>query len=495
METLIPDIENLPRKSLNLYMKFSDRSDFLPLKFSDGHLTFLVCSEEGVKKASLVALQGDSVGIFKYVPAKTLLEMAERFSFVFEEEVYLDIEESNISSEEYDILTGGQHGDAPVVKLVNQTIMNAIRLGASDIHIEGTEGVLVFRYRIDGRMKIVRTLEKGLQEFVIARIKVMANMDVAETRRPQDGRINIQFGTKIIDIRVSTIPTAKGEKVVLRLLSRSEALLNLDAVGLDDSEMSLFKRLLRSPNGVIMITGPTGSGKTTTLYASIFEIKSESINIVTIEDPIEYKIDGISQVQVNSATGVTFARAIRTFLRQDPDIILVGEIRDEETAQAAIQASLTGHLVLSTLHTNDAPTAVARLIDMDIAPFLISSSLMLVVGQRLVRKVCPECKVEVSMDDELISVFLKSGFRINKYFRGTGCNTCLSTGYKGRTGLFEFLVIDDAIRKLIMKRASSTEIKAIAIRKGMKSMFAHGAELIQKGITTPEEVITVTTQE
>jgi general secretion pathway protein E len=493
MNTFAPDLDSLPKEVLDLYMKFPDRSDFLPLQAGNGRLTFLVSSEDGIRKASFVSLCCKSPGSFRFVPQKTLLEIAEKFSFVFEEDVDLNSEGETISSDEYDILSG-VHEDAPVVKLVNQSIMSAIRLGASDIHIEGREANLIIRFRVDGRLKTVKAIDKGLLEPLIARIKVMADMDVAETRRPQDGRINIQFGTKMIDIRVSIIPTAKGEKAVLRLLSRSETALKLDLLGLDESHVKLLQRLLKSPSGIIMVTGPTGSGKTSTLYASILEIQNDTVNIVTIEDPVEYRIDGIAQVQVNPATGVTFARAIRTFLRQDPDVILVGEIRDEETAEAAIQASLTGHLVLTTLHTSDAPTAVARLVEMNIEPFLLSSSLLLVIGQRLVRKVCTECKEEAILEDEIRDIFLKKGFDIKRYFRGKGCEKCFGTGYKGRIGLFEFLLLDDETRKLVMRKASSTEIKTLAIKEGMKTMFANGVELIQEGTTTPEEVITATTQ-
>ncbi len=493
MEILSKDIESLPSDVLDLYKKFIDRSDFFPIHADSETIHFLVSDNEGARKAALLALKTKRKARFKFIDKETLLKTAEDFSYIFDEEISMDMDKSLENMEGYDILSGVSE-DAPVVRLVNQLIMNAIRTGASDIHVEGTERNLIVRYRIDGRLKTIKTLDKGLQDFIVARIKVMANMDVAETRRPQDGRINIQFGTKVIDIRVSTIPTSVGEKVVLRLLQRSEAILNLSALGLDEKRMSVLKRLLRSPNGIILVTGPTGSGKTTTLYASIYEIRDESINIVTIEDPIEYRIDGIAQVQVNTAIGVTFAQAIRSFLRQDPDVILVGEIRDEETAEAAIQASLTGHLVLTTLHTSDAPTAVARLVDMNIEPFLISSSLLLVIGQRLVRKICPKCKKMIHVEEELGHLFAQRGVRLKSYYKGQGCEECLGTGYKGRTGIFEFLVIDDDIRKLIMKKPSSAQIKALARQKGMKSMFVHGLELIKKGITTPEEVITATAQ-
>ncbi len=493
MDEIVVDVEGISGDILELYRRFSDRSDFLPTGASDDEIQFLVSSQRGALKANLIATKTGRSARCRFVSPEELLEKAEQYSHLFTENVELESAEEMITPEGYDILSGVSE-DAPVVKLVNQVIMDAIRSGASDIHIEGREKGLTIRYRIDGRLKTVRTLDRGLLEYMVARLKVMANMDVAETRRPQDGRINIQFGRKTIDIRVSTIPTSSGEKVVLRLLQRSEEVLSLNTLGIDSGRLNLLRSLLKSPNGIILVTGPTGSGKTTTLYACINEIKDESINIVTIEDPIEYRIDGIVQVQVNPATGVTFARSIRTFLRQDPDVILVGEIRDEETAEAAIQASLTGHLVLTTLHTSDAPTAVARLIDMNIEPFLISSSLLLVIGQRLVRKICPYCKEHVQMSEEMSYLFRQRGIEIDSYYRGKGCDECLGTGYKGRTGIFEFLMVDDDIRKLIMKKANSSQIKTLAIRKQMKTMFANGIELIRAGVTTPEEVLTVTTQ-
>ncbi|RMG67388.1 MAG: type II/IV secretion system protein [Nitrospirae bacterium] len=493
MNEIVVDIESISGDVLELYRRFPDRSDFIPVSSTDKEVQFLVSSQDGARKANLLALKAGRLAHLRFVPSEELLETAEQMSQLFSEEVEFSAEEGGALREGYDILSGAGE-DAPVVKLVNQIIMDAIRSGASDIHIEGRQKGLTVRYRIDGRLKTVKSLDRGLLDYIVARIKVMANMDVAETRRPQDGRINIQFGTKTIDIRVSTIPSATGEKVVLRLLQRSEEVLSLNNLGIDERRLNLFKRLLRSPNGIIMVTGPTGSGKTTTLYASINEIKDEAINIVTIEDPIEYRIDGIVQVQVNQATGVTFARSIRTFLRQDPDVILVGEIRDEETAEAAIQASLTGHLVLTTLHTSDAPTAVARLIDMNIEPFLIASSLLLVIGQRLVRKICPYCKKRHQMSEEMTYLFQQRGIQIDHYWKGSGCEECLGTGYRGRTGIFEFLQIDDDIRKLIMRKANSSQIKTMAIRKHMKTMFEDGIELVKGGVTTPEEVLTVTTQ-
>lgn len=485
------EVDKLPSEVIRLYIRYADHSDFFPIKADEESIYFLVSDNDGVRHAAGLSFYLNKGAHCKFIDKETILKTSEKFAYIFEENVEIDADMPIDISESYDILQGiGE--DAPVVRLINQIIMTAIRSNASDIHVEGFGKDLRVRYRIDGRLKTVKTLDKGLQDFIVARIKVMANLDVTENRRPQDGHIDIQFGTKTIDIRVSTVPADMGEKVVLRLLQRSENMVNLSTLGFDPKNISILKRYLRSPNGIIIVTGPTGSGKSTTLYASLQEIKDESKNIITIEDPIEYKIKGVSQVQVNPAADLTFANALRTFLRQDPDVILVGEIRDNETAKAAIQASLTGHLVLTTLHTSDAPTAVARLADMGIEPFLISSSLRLVIGQRLVRKVCPYCKVEVSVESELQEIVAKSGVEIYSYFRGKGCEHCLNTGYQGRTGIFEFLPIDDDLRKLILKKPSSDEIKNLNAEKNIKSMLTYGMELVKKGITTPEEVMAVT---
>jgi general secretion pathway protein E len=491
MSDMIIDIESVPKEILTAYMKFTYKGDFFPIIFDNNQLTFIVCSTAGIEKASFLLFMYGYTGILKNISNDTLLKIQEDYSYVFDDEVDLAPIKAAENALGYDVL-GGSSDDAPVVKLVDEIIRSAVRLLASDIHIEQRQSHLVVRYRIDGKLKTVKTLESGQHGSVIARIKVLSNMDVAESRRAQDGRTNIKLGNKIIDIRVSTLATAKGEKAVLRLLNRSESLLNLETIGLYPEHLSVLKRYLKYPNGIVIVTGPTGSGKTTTLYASLLEIQNEALNIMTIEDPIEYQFDGIAQVQVNPMIGITFAGAIRNFLRQDPDVIMIGEIRDEETAHAAIQASLTGHLVLSTLHTNDAPTVVARLVEMNIEPFLLSSSLSLVIAQRLVRKICPHCKKEVEMDSNTKKIFFQNSSDITKYTKGMGCSKCANLGYSGRTSIYEFLVIDDDIRNLIMKKPNSVEVKRLAEKKGMKSLFDHGRELILKGITTPEEIISTT---
>ena len=386
--------------------------------------------------------------------------------------------------------------DAPIIKLVNLMLSQAAKDRASDIHIEPTHHHLKIRYRLDGILYDMLSPPKHIQSALISRIKVMAEMNIAEKRLPQDGRIEIRIGDKNIDIRVSTIPTAFGERVVMRLLDKTRILLNVSDLGMPDTMLKNFDRLIRSSHGIILVTGPTGSGKTTTLYGALSTINRTDINIITVEDPIEYQIDGIGQIQVNPKINLTFANGLRSIVRQDPDVILVGEIRDMETAEIAIQSSLTGHLVFSTLHTNDSASAVTRLIDMGIEPFLVTSSVIAILAQRLVRVICPDCKEEYSPDQEsLINIGLTpemlSG---NKIYRGRGCPACLNTGYAGRTGIFELMFVDDNMKNLILKTSDANAIKHKAVEQGMITLRKDGALKILKGITTIEEVFRVTYQ-
>ncbi|WP_022852192.1 GspE/PulE family protein [Limisalsivibrio acetivorans] len=475
-------------KAIDSYLRFPDRSDFVPVD-EDG-LKFLFADDNGLVKARFLAFSLGLNPSFEQVSRERVFEILEHLGgevsdeFESDEETLEDDETANILSASYD--------DAPIIKLVNQLMIQAVKKGASDIHFEGMDNSFAVRLRVDGKLKTVKKFPKKIQDPIIARIKVVSNLDVAESRKPQDGRINLKIGNRTIDVRVSTVPSVTGEKAVLRILERSKSLVTLENVGLADHLLDLYRRNLNKPNGIILVTGPTGSGKTTTLYASLLEIASDDSNIMTIEDPVEYHMENITQVQVNQAVNVTFASAIRSFLRQDPDVILVGEIRDEETAEAAVQASLTGHLVLSTLHTNDAPTAVARLIDMDVEPFLISSSLLCTMGQRLVRRICPECRRKVKSDDYVRDYFQGEGYELDEHYIGEGCDACFGTGYKGRTGIFEIMSVNDEIRSLINRRASSGELAATAKNNGYKRMFDYGAELVRHGVTTPMELITVT---
>ncbi len=357
--------------------------------------------------------------------------------------------------------------EAPIIRMLNALLTQAARDGASDIHIEPYEHHSLVRFRVDGSLREVVQPNRALHAALISRLKIMADLDIAEKRLPQDGRISLRLGTRAIDVRVSTLPSAFGERAVLRLLDKSGNKISLEAVGMQGATLQQFDQLIRQPHGIILVTGPTGSGKTTTLYSALSRLDARSGNIMTVEDPIEYELPGIGQTQVNARIELTFAKALRAILRQDPDVIMIGEIRDFETAQIAIQASLTGHLVLATLHTNDASSAVTRLHDMGIEPFLLASSLLGVLAQRLVRKVCPHC-------------------------HGQGCTHCGQSGYAGRTGIFELLIVDDAIREQIHHSAAEADIRAAALRAGMTLMRDDGERLVAAGITTPEELLRVT---
>ena len=384
--------------------------------------------------------------------------------------------------------------DAPIIKLVNHIISQSIKARASDIHFEPYQNSFTVRYRVDGILYDLLTPPKWIQPALISRVKVMAQMNIAEKRLPQDGRFEVKIGDQDIDVRVSTIPTAFGERLVLRLLNKSGSLLELQDLGLSPSRLKLLKRLASNPNGIILNTGPTGSGKTTTLYAILSSINEPNINIITIEDPIEYQIKGISQIQVNPKIELTFARGLRSIVRQDPDVILVGEIRDQETAEIAVQSALTGHLVFSTLHTNDSASAITRLVDMGVEPFLISSSILAVVAQRLVRVLCKDCKKSYAPNP----IYLKSiGFSPDRFkehpvYKAVGCENCFNTGYRGRLGIFEIMVLTERLKSFILNTFDSNRIKNEAVQQKMRTLRQDGMQKVLNGLTTVEEVLRVT---
>ncbi|MFQ5848741.1 MAG: GspE/PulE family protein [Candidatus Methylomirabilales bacterium] len=379
--------------------------------------------------------------------------------------------------------------EPPIIRLVESVLTRAVQEGATDIHVEPGEGLVRNRFRVDGILRQGPDIPKELQGAVIARLKVMANLDIAESRLPQDGRIDFQFGGRQIDMRVSTFPTVRGENVVLRILDRARLILGLEQLGFSPDQLTLLKRTLQNPNGIILVSGPTGSGKTTTLYSALSYLNSEERNILTIEDPVEYEVTGIRQSQVNVRAGLTFATGLRSMLRQDPDVIMVGEMRDEETADIAVRAALTGHLVFSTLHTNDASGAIPRLADLGAAPFLLSSALLLVVGQRLVRTTCVSCKEEAAPDPALLRrLGLEAKGGQLKFFRGKGCDKCGFTGYRGRIGIFELLRVGPELTPLIMERADSGTIQRAARAQGMRTMLEDGIRKALRGVTTIEEV-------
>ncbi len=380
---------------------------------------------------------------------------------------------------------------APVVKLLNMVLLQAIRDRASDIHLEPFESEFKIRYRVDGVLYEMMPPPIQLARAVISRVKVMSNLDIAETRLPQDGRIELNIGGNPVDLRVSTLPTMHGESVVMRVLDRGQVSLDLEQIGLRPNELEMMRALIAKPNGIILVTGPTGSGKTTTLYSCLNEANTPEVKIITTEDPVEYNINGLVQVPINEDIGTTFAACLRSILRQDPDKILVGEIRDKETAGIAVEASLTGHIVFSTLHTNDAPSAITRLIDLGLEPFLITATLEAIIAQRLVRRVCMDCRVEyVPGDEELMELELTpSAVEGRTFYYGKGCRQCNSSGYKGRVALFEQMVLSDRLRDMVMNAASTQELAAAAREEGMRTLRESGLLHIYDGITTIEEVV------
>jgi len=384
--------------------------------------------------------------------------------------------------------------DAPIIKLVNLMLSRAVKDRSSDIHIEPYQNSLVIRYRIDGVLYNILNLPKRIQSSLISRVKIMAKLNIAEKRLPQDGRIDVKIGDKNVDIRVSAIPTAFGERVVLRLLDKTSTIFKLTDLGIDSERFNLLNNLIKSPYGIILVTGPTGSGKTTTLYAALSTINNPEINIITIEDPIEYQIEGIGQIQVNPKIDLTFANGLRSIVRQDPDVILVGEIRDRETVEIAIQSSLTGHLVFSTLHTNDAASAITRITDMGIEPFLLTSSVIAIIAQRLVRILCPACKEEYIPDDKSLAKISidKETLDNHKIYRRKGCPACMNTGYRGRTAIFEMMALNDHLKKLILKTSDANQIRKDAAESGMSTLSQDGARKVLEGTTTIEEVLRVT---
>jgi len=386
--------------------------------------------------------------------------------------------------------------DAPIIRLVNHIISQSIKARASDIHIEPYQNNFKVRYRVDGILYDLLSPPKWILPALISRIKVMAKMNIAEKRLPQDGRLDVRIGDQDIDVRVSTIPTSFGERGVLRLLNKSSTLLSLVDLGLLPEKLELLQRLITTPNGIILVTGPTGSGKTTSLYAILSAINKPDINIITIEDPIEYQLDGISQIQVNPKISLTFASGLRSIVRQDPDVLLVGEIRDKETADIAVQSALTGHLVFSTLHTNDSASAITRIVDIGVEPFLISSSVIAVIAQRLIRVLCDHCKEPFTPDRSMIDHIgiTEKDLQNHTIYRASGCEHCFRTGYRGRIGVFEIMVLKDNLKSLVLKTYDSNRIKQAALKQGMTTLYEDGIQKVLLGQTTFEEVLRVTSR-
>jgi type IV pilus assembly protein PilB len=383
-------------------------------------------------------------------------------------------------------------GQSPVIRLVNYVIYNAVKEGASDIHIEPAERCMRVRYRIDGRLYKSLEVPVNLLNAVTSRIKIMASLDISERRLPQDGRVHVMLDGRKVDLRISTFPGNRGEKTVIRVLDTRSVSLNLRDLGFAEDVLEPLQSGIRAPNGIILVTGPTGSGKSTTLYAALNEIASMENNICTVEDPIEYHLSLINQFQVQERVGLTFSKALRTLLRQDPDVIMVGEVRDEETARTAIQAALTGHLVLSTLHTNDSPSAITRLVNIGVEPYLISAALNMVLAQRLVRRVCAKCRTPYELPRPLRKTLERMGHGMDVYYKGAGCKRCRNTGYSGRVGIHELLLVEDQLRDAIVADASVTELRRIGLDHGMVTLRKDGFRKVREGLTTVEEMIQIT---
>ena len=478
---------------------FAKQKGVLPLEQTDKGIVAALSDPLNLEAIEELRLFLKAPVIAVYCPKEALERAIEKCYRQKDEETkrfFSDLEKGGKSAgkdegqEGYDLLEKGDQN--PVIRMVNTILLEAIQQGASDIHFEPTEEGVSVRYRIDGVLQKRYAPSREYQSQILTRIKVMAKMDIAEHRLPQDGRIKLWQGGKEINFRVSTLPTLYGERIVLRILDKGNVLLGLDSIGMDSALLADFRKLIQVPEGIVLVTGPTGSGKTTTLYSAISEILNAQVNIMTIEDPVEYKIGGISQMNVNPKIELDFAKGLRHILRQDPDVIMIGEIRDKETAEIAIQASLTGHLVFSTLHTNDAPSALTRLADMGIEPYLLASSILGVVAQRLVRSICPDCKDEYTpTDDEWEDLGLSNSSKINLYV-GKGCPLCYGTGYKGRIGIYELMPIESEIKSQVLKSQDAQEIRRIAVSNGMIPLFDKGVQLVIEGLTTSAELLRVT---
>jgi len=506
LETISPDLLSAELLK-DLPLEFLKKHCLLPLKDSNQRITIALADPLNMEAYDAVQ---NRLGCYcpRVVSSPTQIEQAISRCYYRNleqdssdetepsEQKSDDSPASNIMAQapQEDLLAINTGKQAPIVKMVNNILFQAVNHRSSDIHIEPYEDEVKVRFRIDGVLHDIFTPPREQIDALISRLKIMANLNIAERRLPQDGQSRIKIGSQELDIRVSIIPTAGGERVVLRLLDKGGPGLTLEQIGFAPDINNSFQNLITSPHGIILLTGPTGSGKTTTLYCAVNELNTNELNILTVEDPIEYHLPGIGQMQVKPKINLTFANCLRHILRQDPDIIMIGEIRDLETAEIAVHASLTGHLVLSTLHTNDSASAVTRLVDMGIEPYLISSSLVAVMAQRLLRVICPHCKTPCKIEDDLHTL---GGFHVQNYddlqfYTGAGCPQCLQTGYLGRTGIFELLIMDEDIKELIARRAPSHIIKNIALKKGMRTLRDDGLRQARSGFTTLAEVLRVT---
>lgn len=494
--------EELPKVPLvlnGISSRFIREKKIIPLELKNNVLKVVMASPEDLTAIDALRVAASADVMVYGCDGKTIEEYIARF---YEQEtqninrIIEDLGERGIEflpEEEEDIgHLKDLASEAPIIRLVNMFITRAVEGRASDIHIEPFEDELKIRYRIDGVLHDIESTPKRLQAAIVSRIKIMAKLNIAERRLPQDGRIRLRVGESELDLRVSTIPVLYGESVVMRILRKEGIVIDLDLLGFPRHTLTSFNQLITKPNGIILVTGPTGSGKTTTLYGALDKINSPDKKIITVEDPVEYQLKGINQIQVKPQIGLNFANTLRHIVRQDPDVIMIGEIRDLETAEIAIQSALTGHLVFSTLHTNDAPSAITRLLDMGVENFLLSSTIRGILAQRLVRIICPVCKEKDSTATNKEELRLFGIDSAKPLYRGRGCEKCAHTGFYGRSGIFEMLVVDDEIRKLILKNADANQIRETAKKLGMKTLIEDGAEKIAAGATTLSEVLRVT---
>ncbi len=484
-----------------LSVKFMKQARFVPLSLNETTLRIAMADPNDFGVIDALKL-GYGLEI-EATPGREedILDAIERLYGAGTQSLEMIIEEAG--RDVYEIVDEGKEdvdhlrdlaSEAPIIRLVNRLILKAVELRASDIHFEPFEDELKVRFRIDGVLHTIETPPKRLQAAIISRVKIMANMDIAERRLPQDGRIKLKISGREIDFRISTIPTLFGESLVMRVLDREMLILDLAKIGFPEDLLAEYMKLITQPYGMILVTGPTGSGKTSTLYTSLAKINSSESKIITLEDPVEYYLKGVNQIQVNGKSGLTFANGLRSIVRQDPDIILVGEIRDKETAEIAVQSALTGHLLFSTLHTNDAVGAISRLLDMGVEGFLLSSTLLGVLAQRLGRGICENCKTQIKPDEKLLRAMGISPQEAEGvcFFAGAGCEKCQHTGFRGRTAIFEYLAVDTDIRREISKKSDSERIKEVALAKGMTTLRRDGWEKVKQGVTTVSEVLRVT---
>ncbi|MGL5440480.1 MAG: GspE/PulE family protein [Filifactoraceae bacterium] len=472
--------------------KIARKYNILPLDYQDGKLLVAMSNPLDIIAIQDVRLYTGK-NILKVMTSQNELESAFSRVYNVSEDVEKAISDFGEGRVDVKVQSSEESSDvinAPVVRLVKSIILDAIKLKTSDIHIEPFEKKIRVRFRIDGELKETLVLDKELNNAIVTRIKIIGGMDISEKRIPQDGRVEINFDGRVVDMRISILPTVYGEKIVIRLLDRNSIVVSMEKLGFSKKNLEYFNKIIRVPEGIILLTGPTGSGKTTTLYAVLRELNSINRNIITLEDPVEYRLDGVNQVQVNSRAGMTFASGLRSILRQDPDVVMLGEIRDEETAEIAIRAAITGHVVLSTLHTNDTASTISRLIDMGIEKYMVSSAVVGIVAQRLIKKICPKCKYEYeATDEEKELLSLEGQVQLHK---GKGCNYCYGSGYVGRTGIHEILIMDRAIKSMINDNESIEKIKNYAVSKGMNTLSNSARELVLAGVTSVEQMLKIT---